>query len=205
MLLFAKLALTFDVDKCPQFYQHTILSYNVHALLHLVQDVEQLGSLDSYSAFPYENNISFFRKYLRKPHRSLQQLAYRLSEKEKREKIEPSIAADTIKVYRRHNEGPLPLGLSVYGFQYKKLQTRSIFINVDSLGNRCCILCDSSVCIVHNILKIDNSYNLVIKKFEIVEDFYDIGILSSSIGIFKCFAMCNNFSVISINERPKVI
>lgn len=66
LLLFAKLALDTFVQKCPQFYKHTFLSYNVHALLHLPKDVEWLGHLDSFSAFPYENNISFFRKYYRK-------------------------------------------------------------------------------------------------------------------------------------------
>jgi len=199
LLLFAKLALETFVKKCLDFYEHTFLSYNVHALLHLTKDVERLGPLDSFSAFPYENNISFFRKYYRKPHRPLQQFFYRQTEREIREKLEP-VTDDKIKFFGKHNEGPLPLKLLVDISQYKKLQNKYIYINVDSLSDRCCVLRDSSVCIIHNILEKENLSYFVIKKFEIVEDFYDVGISSSLIDVFKCSALCNNFNIISINE-----
>jgi len=198
LLVFAKLALEKFVEKCPQFYKDTFLSYNVHALLHLAKDAEHLGPLDSFSAFAYENNIRFFRKYYRKPHRPLQQFFYRQFEKEKQEKLKPLVDNNILKVFQRHNEGPLPFRF--HGFQYKKLKTTSMFINVDSLSNRCCILHDLSVCIIHNIFEMDNIYYLVIKKFEIVEDFYDVGIPSSLIGVFKCSALSNNFNVVSLNE-----
>jgi len=40
----------------------------------------------------------------------------------------------------------------------------------------------------------------VITKFEIVEDFYDVGVLSSLSEIFKCSALCNDFSIVSISD-----
>lgn len=185
------------VEKCPQFYKHTFLSYNVHALLHLTKDVERLGPLDSFSAFPYENNISFFRKYYRKPHRPLQQFFNREAEKEKREKLKPSIDThNTIKLFGRHNKGPLSLGFSMHGFQYKKLKTRSIFISVDSLSDRCCILRDLSVCIVHNIFQMDNLNYLVVKKFEIVEDLYDVGVSPLHLSVFLNVPYCVTISLL---------
>jgi len=187
------------VKKCPDFYEYTFLSYNVHALLHLTKDVERLGSLDSFSAFPYENNISFFRKYYRKPHRPLQQFFYRQAEKEIREKVEP-VADNKIKFFGKHNKGPLLSEFSIGISQYKKLKNKCIYINVDSLSDRCCILRDSSVCIIHNILEKENSHYFVITKFGIIEDFYDVGISSSLIGVLKCSALCNNFNIVSINE-----
>lgn len=200
ILHFAQLALEKFVENCPHFYKHTFLSYNVHALLHLVKDVERLGPLDSFSAFPYENNMIFFRKYYRKPHRPLQQFAYRQAEKEKREELKPLTDADRIKLFDRHNEGPLPVGFSLHGSQYKRLQTTTMFLGINSLGDKCCILNDLSVCIIRNIFVNHNSYFLVINKFEIVEDFYDVGIPSSSIGIYKCFALCTDLSVVSFND-----
>lgn len=83
LLFFAKLALEKFVEICQKLYKHTFFSYNVHALLHLSTDVERLGPLDSFSVFPYENNISFFRKYYRKSHRPLQQFFNREADKEK--------------------------------------------------------------------------------------------------------------------------
>lgn len=107
--------------------------------------------------------------------RPLQQFFYRKSEKEIREKLKPSIDTDTIKFFGRHNECPLPLGFSVHSFQYKKLKIKSIFISIDSLSDRCCILRDLSVCIVHNIFEINNLYYLLVKTFEIVRLDLEIG------------------------------
>lgn len=47
--------------------------------------MRQLGSLDSFSAFPYENNMSNFRKYCRKTNFPLQQFSNRMAEIEARE------------------------------------------------------------------------------------------------------------------------
>lgn len=198
LLYFAKLALEKFVEKCPHFYEYTFLSYNVHALLHLVQD-ERLGPLDAFSAFRYENNISFFRKLYRKPHRPLQQFSFRLAEREKREELRPPTYV-AIKVFGRHDKGPVPQALSCV-IQYKKIRINcnSMFINIDSLGDRC-ILHDSSVCIVRNILEIDNLYYLVINKFEIADDYYNVGISSSLIGIFTCSALSKDFNVIPLHE-----
>jgi len=58
----------------------------------------------------------------------------------------------------------------------------------------------SSLCFIHNIFEHENVHYLVITKFEIVEDFYDVGIPSSLIDMFQCSAMRNELSFISINE-----
>ncbi|XP_072755742.1 uncharacterized protein [Anoplolepis gracilipes] len=77
-LNFAELALQKFVVRCENLYGLSFISYNVHGLLHLTNDVRQLGPLDSFSAFPYENNMSVFRKYCRKPNFPLQQFANRM-------------------------------------------------------------------------------------------------------------------------------
>ncbi|EFN87335.1 hypothetical protein EAI_08038, partial [Harpegnathos saltator] len=79
-LKFADLALKKFVDRCESLYGATFNSYNIHGLLHLTDDVRQLDSLDSFSAFPYENNMTFFRKYCRKPNLPLQQIFKRMAE-----------------------------------------------------------------------------------------------------------------------------
>jgi len=84
----------------------------------------------------------------------MQQFFYRQSEREKREKLKPPTNTDVIKVFGKYNKGPLSLGLSVHNFQYKKLQNKCMFINVNSLSDRCCILRDLSICIVHNIFEL---------------------------------------------------
>lgn len=198
-ITFAKLALEKFVETCPCFYDVTFLSYNVHALLHLSKDVERLGPLDSFSAFPYENNIMFFRKYYRKPHRPLQQFAFREAERQKREELKPS-NVDAVKVFGRHSSGPFPVQLSSHCVQYKKLQTKNFFLNVDSLGDRCIVLINSSICIVLNIVQMENIYYLIINKFQIVEDFYNVAISSSRLGVFICSALSDDCTVVDLNK-----
>lgn len=61
-LNFVELALQKFVLRSGNLYGSTFNSYNVHGLLHLT-NVRRLGALDSFSAFPYENNMRIFRKY----------------------------------------------------------------------------------------------------------------------------------------------
>ena len=49
------------VQSCGTVYGKTMLSYNVHALIHLVQDCKVFGCLDDFSAFQFEN---FMREIL---------------------------------------------------------------------------------------------------------------------------------------------
>ena len=43
------------VEHYSQLYGAQAIVYNVHGLVHIADDVQNLGSLDTYSAFPYEN------------------------------------------------------------------------------------------------------------------------------------------------------
>lgn len=69
--------------------------------------------------------------------------------------------------------------------QYRHIQFNGILLNVRVRDN-CCILNDGSICIVSDIVVDNDSYQLAVKRFLQVEDFYDIGMLSSAIGVFKC-------------------
>lgn len=68
--------------------------------------------------------------------------------------------------------------------------------------NHCCILIDSSICIIENILKYNiNDFRLVIRKFNIVNALYNVDNLDSrKIGIFKCSGLTEESKEISIKE-----
>ena len=42
------------------------MPYNLHGLLYVVDDVQKLGNVESYSAFRYENNMREITKKIRK-------------------------------------------------------------------------------------------------------------------------------------------
>jgi len=79
-LNFAELVLQKLVLRCCNLYGPTFNTNNVHGILHLTNDVRMLDNLNSFSAFPYESNMSIFSKYGRKPDLLLQQFANKMTE-----------------------------------------------------------------------------------------------------------------------------
>jgi len=86
-LNFADCALQKFVIRSEHLYGLIFTSYNVHGLTHLTNDVRRLGPLDSFFAFPYENNMVMFKKFCRKPGLPLQQISNRIAEMEAQEKL----------------------------------------------------------------------------------------------------------------------
>lgn len=80
LLTFADIALKKFIESSPYIYGPRFMSYNVHGLLHISEDVQRHGPLDSFSAFAYENEMSTYRKLCRKPDLLLEQISNRIEE-----------------------------------------------------------------------------------------------------------------------------
>ncbi len=74
--------LEYFVSQAKVIYGEKFLVYNVHSLLHLVDDVERFGCLDNFSCFPFENYNQSLKKMVRSGNYPLQQIIKRLSETE---------------------------------------------------------------------------------------------------------------------------
>ncbi|KAK3920781.1 50S ribosomal protein L10 [Frankliniella fusca] len=61
---FAHNLLLIFVEHSVLIYGHAFVVYNVHALIHLVKECEQHGSLDDFSAFPFETALMVLKKKL---------------------------------------------------------------------------------------------------------------------------------------------
>jgi len=68
------------VKVCKQLYGEDSIIYNVHNLIYLNEDVIKYGSLDNFSAFPFENYMQTVKKMLRKAEKPLRQLYNKISE-----------------------------------------------------------------------------------------------------------------------------
>jgi len=71
-ILFAAKALRKFVILSENLYGREFMSYNLHSLLHLADDVKLLGKLGSFLAFDFDNYMPEFRNFMRKPHLPLQ-------------------------------------------------------------------------------------------------------------------------------------
>jgi len=79
---YANNLLVLFVEQAEVLYGKDILVYNVDNLIHLAQDVNVLGCLDEFSAFPFENMLGQLKKLVKKPQHPIQQIVRRLTEKE---------------------------------------------------------------------------------------------------------------------------
>ncbi|CAG7830702.1 unnamed protein product, partial [Allacma fusca] len=70
------------VTDCKYLYGRRFMVYNVHNLIHLAQDVQRFGSLDSYSAFEFENHMYTLKKMIHSKKHFVQQLVNRVTEME---------------------------------------------------------------------------------------------------------------------------
>ena len=79
-LPYASELMKYFVAKAGELYGSEFLVYNVHSLIHLVDDVAQYGSLDQFSSFPFENYLQKLKKFVRSGKSPLAQIVKRLSE-----------------------------------------------------------------------------------------------------------------------------
>lgn len=109
------------------------------------------------------------------------------------------IIDSSIQVFLAHNKDPLPSNINPNICQYRKLIFNRILLSLDTRDN-CCILHDGSICLIVNILVDKTTHYLVVKKFQKIDSFYDIGISSSAVQIFKCSEISSEILCIQVNQ-----
>lgn len=65
-----------------EIYGELYVSYNVHNLIHLTDDVIQYGHLDNFSTFKFESYMYQIKRMIKKGHHQLQQVVNRTIEKQ---------------------------------------------------------------------------------------------------------------------------
>lgn len=157
------------------------VSYNVHNLLHICDDVEIFGTLDQFSAFVFENYLQSIKKLIRKPERPLQQIVRRKYE------IDSSIPLDKNKLHylpilkKQHNMGPIINNISFLA-QYKEIILSKFILRITEPDN-CCYTVNNKIINIKNIISITNDILLIAQEFLVIEDFYTKPCKSSSLGI----------------------
>ena len=160
-----------------ELYGTDQIVYNVHCLVHLADEVNRHGCLDTFSAFPYENYLGKIKKLVRKPEFPLAQLVRRLSEVQAR-KLD--VDAD-ITLKREHFVGPIVVGMGVQG-QYGEMRCERWTVKLSTGDN--IFLVGEKVCLVKNIIQNDNGVFIVYTEFSQQSPFYTYPFNSDRINIF---------------------
>ena len=79
---YASSLIKFFVKESPKLYSDGFVTYNIHSLLHVPEDVEHFdASLDSISAFPFESYLRFLKSLVRGSKNPIKQVVNRLAER----------------------------------------------------------------------------------------------------------------------------
>lgn len=80
---------------CTKLYGPEYISFNVHTLVHLANEVRKHGCLDDNSAFPFENKLQKLKNLVRKSGNALQKVVKRMDEfKKSKVKCHPISTTD---------------------------------------------------------------------------------------------------------------
>ena len=194
---YADTLLKLFVKDLQALYGQTMCVYNVHGLTHLSSDAKKFGSLDSVSAFPFENELKSLKRLIRKPQNPLSQLCRRLFEIEKFSKKAEETANIPI-TRRQHFDGPLNIEC-VNVLQFKELKLEKFFLSVVD-GNNCIFSTTHGPCLIKNIVRIEGVVHLIVEIFEVVNDFFNYPMPSSKIHVYNVSKPSRNLALIPITD-----
>ena len=157
------------------------LVYNIHCLTHLAANVRHHGSLEEFSAFPFENFLYTVKKLIRGTKHVMQQAIGRIAELEALS-VPNHVASQHPQLDRLHEDGPVPDGYSCYR-QYKVAKLENF--TVSTLTRDRCVQIGSHIAVVKNFLDLDGDFAVVYQTFSNVANFFNLPIKSSKVGIYK--------------------
>lgn len=168
-------------------YGEENVSFNVHALLHLANDVHRHGSLDSFSVFRFENFLQKIKSLIRKPQQILAQLHRRYAEMH-------NIIDITEKYIKKHEFAILQESLHENGPllpdcgdpQYSKIVGFGFTLIAGDRRDNCFLTHDGTIVILRNIAfnRRSNSLIIIRQYFTVVEDLYTLPCKSQLVGIY---------------------
>lgn len=134
-LNYAQQLLYHFVESLMILFGEEFVSYNFHALLHLIDDVKIFGKLDNFSAFNFENFMQRLKKWMRKGEKPLQQLVRRyqeflssVSQKSDEKKCEVYLPS------HQHSNGPLLDNCQIP--QYERMTAHGFFMNTSKTADQ---------------------------------------------------------------------
>lgn len=202
---YAKKLLNHFVHTFEILYGKQLISYNVHGLLHLPDDVLKFGSVDNFSCFDFENHLQKIKKLLRKGDRPLQQIGNRLHEEHEASlcDILKLMTTNALQCFGQHYAGPTVRGCG--NPQYTSVLHKGFFISL-KIGNNCCILNNGSIVVIKNIATFDSKPVIVGKQFLKVDDAYTIPCRSSEVGTFLANELSKSLRIWSLSKiRAKAL
>ena len=170
------------VKQCEEYYGIEFMSYNVHNLIHLTDDVERNGPLDSFSLFDFENMLQEIKGVLRKHDRPLEQIIRRLEEREKNLLLPTVQEANQTGLKQKHSKGPV-IENSEESLQFHLLQYKSWIFRNNNASDCFVMLSNKKLVKIFNFMHGPSDNSIIGKQFLRPRNLFNSPIDSSSLGI----------------------
>ncbi|KAK3931718.1 Halomucin [Frankliniella fusca] len=163
-----KLFWRWKADECRQFllyvgpvllgrvlsenvFGETFVSYNVHSLLHIVSEARLHGTLSSFSAYPFENELRHLKNLVKAPPRPLQQICKRIQERKRLNCLRRT--KPSRHFIMTHDNGPLG---DVRGAvrQFKKYEDGNYCLSIAQPDN-CVTFANGQIGLIYNFVESD--------------------------------------------------
>jgi hypothetical protein len=133
-LLYAKELVIQLIKQFQEVFGDKFLVYNVHSLVHLYDDVNRFGKLDTISCFRYENFLRFLKRSVRGTRHPLQQLVKRVLESDQTlgHYVLPVVMNELLYEFYPTDESLPQIDLGINVRYYKKLVHNNSVLQSDS-------------------------------------------------------------------------
>lgn len=169
------------VDHSKHVYGDHFVVYNVHSLKHMVDECRENGPIDSFGAFPYENELKRLLDTLMSGFRPLEQIARRRSEK--KDPIQVEIEGQENKVELLHPH--IDPAEREAGSHYSKIIVNSVTLKI-GVTDSCFMTKEGAVFMLVNVLhQREDCVILVGEQFLNTDNCYTYPMDSSELGILK--------------------
>lgn len=187
---YAQQLLRYFVNHFGRLYGHHQMSYNVHGLIHLPNDVLMYGCLDNFSAFAGESFLQRLKRLVRSGKRPLEEVCRRICELMAQGELCSLKGVQhtrAVVLKQPHADGPL------LPFCKGPEHSVAVFPNFtlsSTVADNCCMLSDSSVVLVANFAFDEGGNEVLIgRKFETLDNLFDKPMKSSELGVVVAYGL----------------
>ncbi|KAJ8967275.1 hypothetical protein NQ314_002970 [Rhamnusium bicolor] len=168
---YANKLLIYFVKEFKTFYGYEEMSYNVHGLLHLCEDVKNFGVLDNFSAFKFENFMYNLKKCVKSCNKPLEQCHNRITEI-----MSLPVVKKTAAIYP-HISNDEENGRKILKLHFQN------FIIIPRHPDNCVNLKNGQIVVINNVLAKDKIF-VSGRVFKKRQEYFEIPCKSSEFGIY---------------------
>lgn len=186
----ARILLLKYCDNFPKIYGCNEVVSNVHNIVHIIDDVEHLGSLTETSTYPFEHFLGQIKFNVQPSYSSIEQISRRMAEIALESENCPFDLESKFK--KSTFEPELKYGWSEqnqYKFHYVRIR-RNVFFSSKKISDKWFLTKDNNIVLMKYASIKENSHCIFGAEVQQKRDFFSVPFASSKLNIYVSNGIC---------------